>query len=403
MFATKRLLLISAFFIVACFAANAIFVYTEGNAIVFDSFDGLLPEEHKMLNERGDLKHELKGKVKTVETVRKYKIYEKISRQKVDYDTDGRVEREYAYEGDSVISVEKFTYKGDTTISRLYNATEEELLCERASVKDKGIVYMFSADTNSLASNIRTVYDDKGNLVEKYINGELVQKRINTYDAKGRLTDVWIDSLNHSVYCYEEGVMTRIDSMDGCMFRTRRYTTDSVPLLLYRHDLLMHKYLGNIVQETEYSIRRNSAKKMVGLSVKIDTLFCDFVFSYDSMNRLSIVKGVDAHGTPVFSGSWTYDEQGRLIEERISNRNAESTKRYTFDPKGRLTEIRCSNKDDIKVNQYLYNDADNTMVEKRGSGGDVRELYRYRFDGCGNVTELSGFDFIENRIYTYYE
>lgn len=89
--------------------------------------------------------------------------------------------------------------------------------------------------------------------------------------------------------------------------------------------------------------------------------------------------------------SFTYDENGRLLECKESNNHQEDFEyRYTYDEVGnRIRFEKTKNKENVQWEEYTYN-ASNQMLRKTVYHGKSRSVICYRYDKDGNRIAITG-------------
>lgn len=259
-----------------------------------------------------------------------------------EYDADNKLKAaiengnriDYGYDKNKNVTERKYTV--DSTIltqSNQYNSINQLI---GINVNGQDHAKFTYDEANKLASRKHGdgtttlyTYNGAGDLTEEVIydrSGNVLDRYVYTYDAKGNITSV-INNAGQTMYTYDElDQLTQETMPDGT---TIQYTYDSV---------------GNRTSKT----------------VTKDDVVTSYQYSYDDVDQLTSVNGT----------SYTYDQNGNLLSD--------GERSFVYDAENRLTAVKDANGNEIASFTYRADGMRKTMA----TGA---ETITYHYDENKNV------------------
>ena len=219
------------------------------------------------------------------------------------------------------------------------------------------------------------IYNAEGYMVKE---GQLFQRRIKTYDAKGNLTEEARYKADGSL----DWKLVYSHDGNGNLTEEARHVGDgkAVWKRIYTYDAK-----GNKTSSTTYEIVGSRAWQTE-----------KHVYTYDNKGNLTVDASYYRDGSLNDKRTYVYDDMGKRAEEADYHDGSLSGKNtYAYDAKGNLTKKDYLTKEgDVSwVEVWKYDDKNNLIESASYDGKDSLEYKETRiYDVNGNLTEQAGYE-----------
>ena len=299
------------------------------------------------------------------------------------FDKLGNLEKEQDFTTGQYLN--QYTYDNKL---RLYTETNQN-----TSPNYRLVTYNYYSDSRVFEK----VTTDKNSIIvgkESYIYDDAFSNGTYFKITKTVLGDANSPSITSNTYINHFGQVEK----QGRLFDTTEYL-----------DTFKYDYLGNKIEEKSaraydegwsQSWTTKYEYNYAGKPVKVTNIRNEYTTTeYDALGRVK--KTTDTKGNlanPIYSTEYSYDNLGRVIEEKIPFENINGTvyntiKRHYYDRNGNVTLEKISKNKPVEAlifnqTEYGYNSRNMLILVKTFDAGSPENYTQYYYDSVGNKLRM---------------